>query len=83
MTLEMKTQFIVYDNGVEAKTSVGTGWDNCWFDTWDEAVTYANKWLGAMGPFLPTEPGIPFSYGPGCSVVIQKCQITNFIIKKD
>ena len=81
MTVEIKEQFVVYDKDNEATAPVGKGWDNCWFDTWEQAVAYANKWLGDMGPFLPTEPGVPFSYGPGCSVVIYKQKISNFLTK--
>lgn len=28
----------------------GLGWDNSKFQTWEEAVTYANLWLGMYGP---------------------------------
>lgn len=43
----------------------GNGWDNSKFDTWEEVVDYADRWLGVFGPGK-YEVNKPFYYfGPG------------------
>lgn len=43
----------VLDNGESATAPIGTEWQNCFFDTLDEAVDYAYRWLDYE--FQPTD----------------------------
>lgn len=49
--------FTVYDNGRKAKYPnclVDPSWNQCEFETLDEAVSYAVKWVGDPGILNPS-----------------------------
>lgn len=49
-------KYVVYDNGERANSSVAGDWDQSSFDTFDDAQTYANKWLGIATPLVVNTP---------------------------
>lgn len=72
--------YIVLDTGRPADventslTTKGIGWDNALFFTWEDAVAYANNWLGRYGPGT-FEVGVPFYYYGNDEVTIRKIEL--------
>lgn len=65
--------FTVYDSGRAAQfpdCKVDPSWNNCTFQTLEEAQAYADHWLG-YGP-CHIQPNSPFSYGDECWIEIKQ-----------
>lgn len=68
--------FKVYDNSKPAKYpdhNVDPSWDNCEFETFEDAHRYANYWLGCPPDALDygfLEVNVPYEYNPGCFIWI-------------
>lgn len=57
--------FVVLEGGIPARFpehSVDETWIKYEYDTFEEALVYANNWLGEYGPCGLTEPGT-FKFG--------------------
>lgn len=55
------SKYIVKEEGKPCRYpdyKVHPSWNNCEFDNWDDAVKYANHWLGVYGP-RKWEPNVP------------------------
>lgn len=56
-------KFVVIDSGNPARYPNSATWGKCEFQTFEEAVEYANDWLGDYGPLPPTyKVGARFNY---------------------
>lgn len=69
----MKVRYAVYDNGTPARFPeklVPPEWDNCEFDTIEEARAYAQEWLGDTHHLPQTWDGHRFYYNEHNYIVI-------------
>lgn len=68
--------FKVYESGKLARfpeCKVYESWDNCSFSTFQDALEYAQNWLGEYGDVLPNNwNGSIFNYMGECSIEIRE-----------
>lgn len=69
--------FVVLDNGRPAKypdvAVSSSSWDNNIFDKWEDAVKYAQEWLGDYKDGIDFRPNTPVDYnGYGDTIEIKE-----------
>ena len=69
-------KFVVYDNNKFAKypeCNVHPSWSQCSYDTFEEALDYARRWLGMYGGGVVLKVNEPWDYsGYGDTIEIRK-----------